>query len=385
MKYAHLVWGSLTRSTTRTLLTLLSVVAAFLLFGMLDSVRIAFNSSASLAGADRLIVASKLSLTQPLPYSIINQVASAPSVRKASYGSWFGGVYRDSNQIFPNFAIGPDYLDVYPEYRISPEQRRAFEAERTGAIVGASLAERHGWKIGDVIPLQSPMFPRSGSSDWPLVLTGIFTIEDSKRRSEENQLLFHWGYFDEANDYVKSQIGWVVVKLDSADSAHATSRAVDRMTENSDHETRTQTEQAFNQAFARQFADVGTIVSSIMAAVFFTLLLLTGSTMAQAVGERTPELAVLKTVGFSGRSVMMLVLAESCMIALIGALLGLSAASLLMPGISQNAGGMVQLNAVLPQTWGVGLLLGLSIGLVVGFLPARRALRLNIVDALTNR
>lgn len=385
MKYAHLVWGALVRSRTRTLLTLLSVVAAFLLFGMLDSVRIAFNSSASLAGADRLIVASKLSLTHSLPYSIVDRISSAPSVRKASYASWFGGVYRDSNQAFPNFAVGPGYLDIYPEYRIPPEQRSAFEGERTGAIVGASLARRHGWKIGDVIPLQAPMFPRSGSSDWPLVLTGIFTIEDSKRQSEENQLLFHWSYLDEANDYVKSQVGWVVVKLDSAESADAVSSALDRMFENSDHETRTQTEQAFNQAFARQFADVGTIVSWIMAAVFFTLLLLTGSTMAQAVGERTPELAVMKTVGFSAPAVMMLVLIESCTVALVGAGLGLAAASLLMPGISQNAGGMVQLNAVLPQTWVVGLLLGLLIGLVVGFLPAMRALRLNIVDALTNR
>lgn len=385
MKYAHLVWGSLTRSRTRTLLTLLSVVAAFLLFGMLDSVRIAFNSSANVAGADRLIVASKLSLTQPLPYSIVGQIAAVPSARRTSYGSWFGGIYRDSGQLFPNFAIGPGYLDIYSEYTMPPEQRRTFEAERTGAIVGASLAERHGWKIGDVIPLQSPMFPRSGTSDWPFVLTGIFTVEDSKRRSEENQLLFHWKYLDEANDYVKSQVGWVVVKLDTASSAHATSKAIDQLSENSDHETRTQTEQAFNQAFASQFADVGKIVSSIMAAVFFTLLLLTGSTMAQAVGERTPELAVLKTVGFSGRTVMTLVLAESCMISLIGALFGLTIASLLMPGISQNAGGMVQLNAVLPQTWALGLLVGLAIGLVVGVLPARRALRLNIVDALTTR
>jgi putative ABC transport system permease protein len=385
MKYLHLIWASLMRSRTRTVLTLMSVAAAFFLFGMLDSVRIVFNSSANVSGADRLIVASKLSITQSLPYSVLSRIQEVPSVQKVSYASWFGGMFRDDRNFFPNFAVGPGYMDVYPEYEISREQMQLFEATRTGAIVGESLAKRHGWKIGDTIPLRATIFPQNGSNDWPLKLTGIFKIRDSKRTGEENQLMFHWKYFDEANDYTKNQVGWVVVKLDSAKSAVAASRAIDKIFENSDHETRTQTEQAFNQAFAKQFADVGLIVTAIMGAVFFTLMLLTGSTITQTVRERIPELAVLKTIGFSPRSVMGLVLAESCLIVLAGCALGVGLASLVMPAISANSNGIIALQGVLPQTWLAGAALSLLIGIVVGLSPALRALRLNIVDALAGR
>jgi len=385
MKYLHLIWAALFRSKTRTLLTLLSVVAAFLLFGMLDSVRVAFNAGGSVAGADRLVVASRLSITQTLPSRLTAQIAAVPGVEKVVYANWFGGIYRDPKNFFPNFAVGPDYFELYPEYTIPADQLEAFKADRTGAIVGAALAERHGWKVGDTIPLQATIFPKDGSNDWSFTLRGIFELEDDQRRGEENQLMFHWDYFNEANDYIQDEIGWYMVKLTDIDQASRVAQAIDAISANSDHETKTQTEQAFNQAFIKQFADIGLIVSAIMGAVFFTLLLLTGNTMAQAVRERIPELAVLKTIGFTSRSVLMLVLAESVLLVVLGGLLGLAIAAALMPAVSAASGGIVQLPTVQGQTWAVGLALMLAIGLVVGALPALRAMRLNIVDALAGR
>lgn len=385
MKYLHLIWAALFRSKTRTLLTLLSVVAAFLLFGMLDSVRVAFNSGGAVSGANRMVVASRLSITQMLPYSLESQIASVPGVRQAVRMAWFGGIYRDPKNFFPNFSTDPRFFDLYPEYEIPAAQRKAFEQTRNGAIVGESLARRHGWKVGDTIPLQATIFPTKGSNNWDFKLVGIFKVNDAKRRGEENQLLFRWDYFNESNDFVKDRIGWWMIKVDDPSQSDRIAKAVDALSANSDHETKTQTEQAFNQAFAKQFADIGLIVTAIMGAVFFTLLLLTGNTMAQAVRERIPELAVLKTIGFSNRSVLWLVLAEAMLLIVLGGTLGLLLAAALMPGISAASNGMIQLPTVLPQTWAVGLGLMLAIGAVVGLLPALRAMRLNIVDALAGR
>ena len=385
MKYFSLVWSALFRSKTRTLLTLLSVTAAFLLFGLLDSVRVAFNSGGSVAGADRLVVASRLSITQMLPYSLQQQLESTPGVKQATYAAWFGGIYQDQRNFFPNFSVGPGYFDMYPEYEMPKEQMAAFEADRTGAVVGKALADRFGWKIGDTIPLQATIFPnRDGSNDWPLTLRGVFTLKDSKRKGEENQLMFHWKYFDEANQYVNGQVGWYMVRLDNADHATRVARSIDALSENSDRETKTQTEQAFNQSFAKQFADIGLIVTAIMGAVFFTLLLLTGNTMAQAVRERVPELAILKTLGFKDGTVLWLVLVESVLLVGIGGLLGMALARAILPALASRAQGM--LPATIPaQTWLLGLGLIVLIGLVVGVLPALRAKRLKIVDALAGR
>ncbi|AVP97130.1 hypothetical protein C7S18_07960 [Ahniella affigens] len=385
MKYVHLIWASLLRSKTRTFLTLFSVVTAFLLFGMLDSVRVAFDAGGAVAGANRMVVSSRLSITQSLPFSLLSQIETVDGVKRIGYASWFGGVLKDNRQFFPNFAIGPGYLDLYPEYEMSAEDRARFEGNQTGAIVGESLAQRFNLKVGDVIPLQATIFPQKGSNNWPMTLTGIFRIKDEKRKGEENQLMFHWKYFDEANDYIKNQVGWIIVELDANKDAVVVGKAIDKLSENSDRETRTQTEQAFNQAFAKQFADVGLIVTLIMGAVFFTLMLLTGSTMTQAVRERIPELAILKTIGFSDVTVMSLVLLESCLIVVLGAAIGVGVASAMMPGISANSGGIIQLPSVPAQTWAAAILLSLLIGIIVGLAPALRALRLNIVDALAGR
>ena len=386
MKYFSLIWSALFRSKTRTFLTLLSVIAAFLLFGLLDSVRVAFNSGSSVAGADRLVVASRLSITQMLPYSLLRQIETTPGVKKTAYAAWFGGMYQDPKNFFPNFSVSPNYFEMYPEYVVKPAQLEAWQNERTGAIVGAALAKRHGWKVGDTIPLQATIFPKKdGSNAWPLKLTGIFEVADDKRKGEENSLVFHWEYFAEANQYTDSRVGWYIVKLQNTDHATRVAKAIDAISQNSDHETKSQTEQAFNQSFAKQFADIGLIVTAIMAAVFFTLLLLTGNTMAQAVRDRIPELAVLKTLGFTNGTVLTLVLVESVLLIMLGGLIGMGIAAAIIPGVSAASGGMISLPTVQWQTWLMGLAMMLGIGLIVGALPAMRAMRLKIVDALAGR
>ncbi len=385
MKFFHLIWAQLFRSRTRTALTLLSVVTAFLLFGLLDSVRVAFNSGGSVDGANRLIVSSRLSITQTLPIRLLQQIEGIPGVQKSTYAMWFGGIYQDMRNFFPNFSVAPNYFDVYTEFEAPPEQVEAFKATRTGAAAGEALAQKFGWKIGDTIPMQATIFPRNGSNDWPLQLTTIFRAKDRSQVGQENQLVMNWAYFDEANDYIKNQVSWFTVVLDDPARASQVAQAIDALSANSDHETKTQTESAFQQAFAKQFADIGLIVTAIMGAVFFTLILLTGNTMAQAVRERIPELATLKTLGFTDATVLGLVLAESMLLVVLGGALGLGLASAIVPGLAKASGGIVALQGVPGETWAMGLVLMLAIGLVVGLLPALRARRLKIVDALAGR
>ncbi len=385
MKYLSLVWAQLFRSKTRTLLTLFSVIVAFLLFGLLDSVRVAFTSGGSVEGANRLVVASRLSITQSLPVRLEPQIRSIPGVRDVTYAMWFGGIYRDPKDFFPNFSVAPNFFDVYTEYEVPPDQLKAFQNTRTGAAVGEALAKKFGWKVGDTIPLQATIFPRGGSNDWPLELKLIFRAKDRANVQAENQLMMNWKYFDESNDYIKSQVSWYTVKLANADQASRVAQAIDALSANSDHETKTQTESAFQQAFIKQFADIGLIVTSIMGAVFFTLLLLTGNTMAQAVRERIPELATLKTLGFKDGTVLGLVMFESVLLVVLGGLLGMSLASLAIPGLAKASGGALPVHFVPVQTWVVGLVLMVGIGVVVGLLPALRAQRLKIVDALAGR
>jgi len=332
-----------------------------------------------------MITMSRLSITQMLPYSLTEQVRATPGVKDAAFAAWFGGIYRDPKNFFANFSVSENYLDLYPEFKLPPDQKKAWLADRTGAIVGESLARQHGWKIGDTIPLQATIFPTKGSNNWPFTLRGIYKVDDPKQKGQERVMFFHWKYFDEANDYVKGRIGWFVVAPDSGAVADRAALAIDKLSANSDHETKTQSEAAFNQSFAKQFADIGLIVTAIMGAVFFTLLLLTGNTMAQAVRERIPELAVLKTIGFSNRSVLWLVLGESILLVVLGGMIGLGLAALLVPIVTTATGGMIPLPGILAQTWLIGLLLMVAIGVIVGLLPAVRAMKLNIVDALAGR
>ena len=388
MKYLHLVWASLFRRKTRTVLTLVSIIAAFLLFGLLDAVRTSFSQAGQSAnGAARLQTGSKLSFIQTLPKSLLGQIERVDGVKSVTHANWFGGAYQDPhNQVF-SFAVAPNYLDLYPEVAVSDAERKAFVETRTGALIGERLAQKYGWKVGDHVPLQSQIFPdKTGSKNWQFDIVGIMHSTDKKSGGFFDQMfLLNWKYFDETTPYNQGSVGWYVTRVIDVNQADRVAKAIDALSANSDHETRTQTEQAATASWMKQLADIGLIVGSIMGAVFFTLLLLSGNTMMQAVRERTSEIAVLKTIGFSGRSVLAMVLAESVLLLVLGGVVGLALATVVIPAVSAGSGGMLNLPSVGASSWVLGLVLMALIGFAVGALPAWNAMRLNIVDALAGR
>ena len=381
MKFLPLLWANLLRKKTRTLLTILSIVVAFLLFGMLDAVRVAFTVRDSLEGASRLVISSKLSIIQPLPYGYLQQIQHIQGVEAVVYANWFGGIYQDRKNFFANFAVSDNYLDIYPEFVLPAEQKQAFLATRTGAVVGENLAKRFGWKLGDKIPLEATIFPhKSGSNTWTFDLVGIYKARDARNRNQEDQMLFRYDYFDEGRTFGTGTVGWYVAKINDPEHAAAIAKNIDSLFANSADETKTQTEKQFSLDFVKRLGDIGLIVTSIMAAVFFTILLLTGNTMSQAVRERIPELAVLKTIGFSNHGVLWLVLGESLVLIMIGGVIGLLLAMFGVHALGAAfRGGVFQVDV---YSWltGAGLMVLLAIG--VGLPPAWRAMRLKIVDAL---
>ncbi len=388
MKYLHLIWAALMRRKTRTALTVMSIVAAFLLFGLLDGIRVAFAQMGQNAdGAQRLQTSSRLSFIETLPQALGKRIELVDNIEAVTYANWFGGTYQGPrNQLF-SFAVAPNYLDLYPEIVVDQAERDAFARTRTGVLVGEKLMQRFDWKVGDRIPLQSSIFPNSdGSLNWAFDIVGVMRNKDAKAGGFNDQLLLmHWDYFAESTPYVDSDVGWYISRVSDVRRADRAAKAIDALSANSPNETRTMTEAAAFASQLKQMADIGLIVGAIMGAVFFTLLLLTGNTMAQAVRERTSELAVLKTIGFSSTSVLLLVLAESVLLVLFGGVLGLGLAALASAAVNLVAGDMIRLPGIEWQSWALGLGLMAAIGIVVGALPAVRAMRLNIVDALAGR
>ena len=377
------VIANLFRKKTRTILTLLSVIMAFLLFGLLQSLSHLFNAGADFVGATRLMTQARVSFTQPLPLSMIPKLEAVPGVARVAHSQWFGGVWQTNTQVF-TFAVDPlRYHDVYPEWVMPEERWKAFSDTRTAMIAGKLLADQYGWKVGQKIPLSSNIYPqKNGSKSWAFDLVGIYDGKDENWKKQTNAVFINHDYFDEANSFVKGRTNFYILKLAEGSNAEAVSKSIDAMFENLPDETKTQTEKDFNLSFVKQIGDIGLIVRWILFAVFFTLLLVVGNTMAQSVRERVPELAVLKTLGFSDGSVLGLVLAEAGALCLAGGLAGLALATLLGGMVEKATGGQFQL-PVDTFVWSVGVAAILLMSIAVGLLPALRAQRLKIVDALS--
>jgi putative ABC transport system permease protein len=388
MKYLHLIWASLFRRKTRTILTLVSIATAFLLFGLLDAVRLTFqNAGRSAAGAERLQTSSRLSFIETLPLSLGSQIEAVPGVRGVAYANWFGGVYQNPrNQVF-SFAVSPNYLDLYPEVELGAAERKRFDETANAVVAGEVLMKRYGWKVGDTIPLQSLIYAdRNGSKNWSFQLVGMLRAKDRKTGGfSDSMLVLHWKTFDETTPVNGGTVGWYVTRVGDVAQADRVARAIDALSANSDHETKTQTEQAATASFLKQLVDIGLLVTSIMGAVFFTLLLLTGNTMMMAVRERTAEIAVLKTIGFTRGSVLGLVLAESVLLLVVGGVIGIGLVSVLAPAITEGSGRLINLPGVGLRSWLLGGVLMLGIGFAVGAVPAWRAMRINLVSALAGR
>ena len=380
------VIANLFRKKTRTWLTLLSVIMAFLLFGLLQSVNHIFDAGPDFVGATRLMTQARVSFTSPLPISMVPKLEAIPGVTRVAYSQWFGGVIKNTNEQLFMFSIDPQrHRDAYPEIVMPDDQWKAFESTRTGMIVGKLTADRLGWKVGQKIPISSNIFPqKDGSKDWAFDLVGIYDGKDESWKKRAINIYINHDYFDEANQFTKGRTNFFILKLADSNQAQAIAQAVDKMFENSPDETKTQTEKDFQVSFVKQIGDIGMIVRWILFAVFFTLLLVVGNTMAQSVRERIPELAVLKTLGFSDGSVLSFVLAEAAAMCALGGFIGLGLATLLGAGVEKGTGGQFQLN-VGSYVWTIGVIAIVLMSIAVGLLPALRARRLKIVDALAGR
>ena len=384
MRYLPLLWAGLFRKKTRTILTLLSVFVAFLLFGLLHAVTVAFESGADSADAKRLLTTARYSIIEPLPISYLRRIEQVPGVVGVAYADWFGAKYQNESNAFPVFAVDPRrYLDMYPEFTIASEQREAFLKTRTGAVAGKRLVERFGWRLGQKLPISSEIHPRAdGSMNWEFDLVGILDADDPAVRGNTDLVLINVEYFDEARQANKGSTGWYIERIADSTQAKAVSAAIDALFMNSPDETKTQPEKEFAIGFAKQVGDIGALVMRILAAVFFTILILTGNTMAQSIRERIPELAILKTLGFSDGKVTVLVLAEAVLMLLLGSGLGMLAATSLLPALNGSTGGRFPPLFVNGRTWLVALGIAVVLALAIGLLPALRVRRLKIVDAL---
>jgi putative ABC transport system permease protein len=380
VKYLHLIRKNLGRRKVRTVFTVLSIFVAFVLFVVLAALRTGFEGGVELAGADRLITIHKVSLIQPLPQSYEADVESVDGVLDATPATWFGGVYQDKKNFFPQISVVPEeWLRMYPEYVLPPDQREAWIRDQTGAIAGRALAERFGWKVGDRIPIQATIWQRKdGSKTWEFTLDGIY--EGAQEGTDTTQFFFHQKYLQEARAFGEGLVGWYVVRVADPARAPEIADAIDAEFANSPTETKTATEKAFVQAFANQIGNIGQIVTAILAAVFFTMLLVAGNTMAQSVRERTNELAVLKTLGFTDGKVLALVLAEALAISVLGGGLGLAAGWAVVGGM--DLGAFLPAFYVRGPDLAVGIALVVAVGLAAGLLPSLQAMRLDVVTAL---
>ena len=381
MKFFHLIWCNLKRKKLRTSLTLLSIVVAFVLFGFLSAIQQALVGGVEMAGADRLIVRHKVSIIQLLPVSYEARMDRIAGVDFATHQTWFGGIYQDPKNFFMQNPVEPEkFLQMHPEIILPPDELKAWLATRTGAIIGQRTADRFNWKIGDKVPIRSTIWSQAnGNQTWTFDIVGIYDGKD--KGTDTTPMFFRYDYFDEARQFAKGQVGWYTIRIKDPSQAAEVAKRVDEEFENSSAETKTEPEGAFIQGWAKAIGNIVFIVAAILSAVFFTILLVTGNTMAQAVRERTGELGVLKAIGFTNGQIVALVLAESCLLTVLGGMVGLGLAWLVISR-GDPTSGLLPMFFFPTRNLLIGLGLSIVLGLVTGIFPALQAMRLRVADAL---
>jgi putative ABC transport system permease protein len=379
MKFGRIIFANLFRKKVRLLLTLGSFAVALFLFVFLAVVRDAFNRGADVAGADRLVVINRTSIINLIPLSYRDKIQRIPGVKVITHNNWFGGIYKDEKNFFPQFVIDPQaQREVFPELIVPDDQWANFLKDRQGAIAGAKTAERFGWKIGDRIPIKTTLY---GGGAWEFNLVGIY--HGKRPQDDETQFWFQWDYFEERiPQAVKGQIGWYVLRVDNPDDSPRIAKAIDDEFANSPYETKTETESAFAAGWVKQFGNIQFLIVSIGIVVFFTLLLVTGNTMAISVRERTGELAVFKAIGYSDRMVLFFVLAEALTIALFGGILGMLAAAAVIPALGKALSGLLPSIVLSPGMLVFGLIAALLVGLASGLIPGLNAMHMRVINAL---
>jgi putative ABC transport system permease protein len=374
---------NLFRRKVRAVLMIVSILIAFMIFGVLAGFYRAFNSGEDRAASDRLITVNKINFTQPLPIAYFNRVKAVDGVRQVTHANWFGGYYQDPKNFMVVMAVEPEtYFNIYGgDFSLTPQERQAFIRERTGAVVGEAVARKWGWKVGDRVPIASTIFSqKNGARSWDFTIVGI--IKGTSDQIDTNFMLFQYAYFDETRSFGKDTIGWLILQTRAPADNDRVAKTIDAMFTNSSAETATDTEKAFSKAFAAQFGNIALIVFLVVGAAFVTILMIVGNTMALSIRERTREIGVLKTLGFSGARILRLVLGESMLLALIGGIPGLAIAALITLALRNSLANVAPAFAVTPEIALQGILLMLGLGLVTGIIPALNAMRLKIATAL---
>ena len=379
-----LVRKNLFRRKLRAALMIVSILIAFMIFGVLAGFYRAFTAGEDRAAADRLITVNKINFTQPMPIAYFNRVRAVDGVRQVTHANWFGGYYQDPKNFLMTLAIEPvTYFDMYrSELDIPPEQLQAFITDRSSAVIGESMARKWGWKVGDRVPVASSIFTQrsNGSHTWDFTIAGI--VKGKAEQVSTDFLLFQYAYFDETRSFGKDTIGWLILQTNSPENNDRVAKTIDAMFANSTAETSTDTEKAFGKAFAAQFGNIALIVFLVVGAAFVTILMIVGNTMALSIRERTREIGVLKTLGFSGPRILRMVLGESVLLALLGGLPGLAIAALITIALRVSLANIAPAFAVSPVIALEGIALMIALGLFTGVIPALNAMRLKIATAL---
>ena len=382
MKDLYLILKNLTRKKMRLFLTVFATFIAFMIFGTLTAFQKAFDSGVDLAADDRLIVLNKISFTQVLPIAYVNRVRAIEDVEALTHLNWFGGYYQDPRAQFAMFAVDAEnFMEVYPELVLSDEQRQAWIDNRQGLIAGRSIADNFGWEVGDRIPINSNIFSqRDGRTDWDFDVVGIF--EGADPQTDTNGVYFHYEYFNETQSFGGDFVGFMALRTSDPSKNEAVIKTIDDMFANSPAETETVPEKVFNKAFIEQIGNLSLILTSVVLAAFFVILVIVGNSMILSIRERTAEIGVMKTLGFTSGRIFRMVLAESILLALIGGVLGVFASGFMITAINSAP---IQLPPLILDgaVWSQALLFVLLLGFITGIVPAMNALRLNIITALS--
>jgi putative ABC transport system permease protein len=378
-----LIRKNLFRKKLRAILMLFSILIAFLIFGVLAGFERAFNAGEDVAAADRLMVVNKINFTQPLPIAYLNRVRAIGGVRQVTHFNWFGGYYQEPKNFLIVMAVEPEsYMQVYQDQiDVAADARQAFIRERTGVLVGEAMLKKWGWKVGDRVPIMSNIFTqKNGSRTWDFTIVG--TIVARKPNVDTNFMVLQYEYFNETQNLGRDLIGWMALNTSSPSQNDRVAKAIDQMFANSLYETSTDTEKAFNKAFAAQLGNIALIVALVVGAAFATILMIVANTMVMAVRERTREIGVLKTLGFSGGRIVRLILGEAVLLAILGGLPGIALAALFAAAMETSVGNFIPGFAVTPGIALNAILLMLGFGLATGLIPAITGMRLKIATAL---
>jgi putative ABC transport system permease protein len=376
MKYLRLILINARSSRRRTILTVLGVAVALFLFSTLRTVITSFRAVLDVSDATRLVVRNATSIIFSMPFAYKDKIASVPGVVDVTWGDWFGGIYIDERNFFPQFGVDAEsYFRMYPEMIVEPGEMDAFQRERNACVVGTGLARKYGWELDDRVRLKGTIYP----GEWDFVVRGIYSTRSPD--FDENLFFFHYDYLEE-NSFLEGEVGHFVVKIDDHTKAAEIGRVIDQRFANSMAETMTETEEAFQLGFFSMLGNIELLINVIGGAVIFTIVLVTMNTMMMAGRERIREIAVMKTLGFTNGRIVFITLGEAALIALLGGAIGCGAARFLYDATHFNMGGFVPSFLVRGSTIAVGMGIALLLGLVSGIVPAVTAARLRITEAL---